>query len=61
MTPIEFQPWNGDTFAVALSGEEEPPGSLTSAEFTRSDTSPSVTILFFDRWGLGTWTRQPGP
>ncbi|WP_278260911.1 serine hydrolase [Nocardia sp. AG03] len=45
--------WDGDTFAFEPSGENAPPGSLSSVVFT-GDT---VTIDFFDEDGLGTFTE----
>lgn len=44
--------WEGDTFAFEPTGENAPPGSLSSVVF-RDDT---VTVDFFDEDGLGTFT-----
>lgn len=57
---IRLEPWNGDVFAFDVSGEEAPPGSRSSAAFTRSGAAATaVTLAYFDRWGLGTFTRSP--
>ncbi|MBC7303710.1 MAG: serine hydrolase [Nocardia sp.] len=46
--------WDGDTFAFDLSGENAPPGSVSSARFADG----ALTIDYFDESGLGTFTRS---
>jgi len=59
MLPLE--PWGDNVFSFAPTGENAPPGSLSSASFTAEDgTTTSVTLDFFDAQGLGTWTRNAG-
>ncbi|MFE3542061.1 serine hydrolase [Nocardia sp. NPDC059177] len=45
--------WDGDTFAFEPSGENAPPGSVSSATFTGGE----LTLNYFDENGLGTFTR----
>ncbi|MFC6011712.1 serine hydrolase [Nocardia lasii] len=45
--------WDGDTFAFEPSGENAPPGSVSSVRFADG----AVTIDYFDESGLGTFTR----
>ncbi|WP_410871586.1 serine hydrolase [Nocardia sp. A7] len=45
--------WDGDTFAFDPSGENAPPGSVSSARFADG----RLTIDYFDESGLGTFTR----
>ncbi|MFE3617976.1 DUF3471 domain-containing protein, partial [Streptomyces anulatus] len=45
--------WEGDTFAFDPSGENAPPGSVSSARFADG----TLTIDYFDENGLGTFTR----
>ncbi|MEV6222451.1 serine hydrolase domain-containing protein [Nocardia fluminea] len=49
----QLRHWDGDTFAFDLSGENAPPGSVTSARFDDG----TLTIDYFDENGLGTFTR----
>lgn len=57
---IRLEPWDGDEFAFDVSGEEAPPGSRSSAVFERNGgDATAVTLGYFDRWGLGTFTRSP--
>ncbi len=60
-----IDPWDGDTMAFEPTGENAPPGSLSSAVFTRDGAGVSgVTLSFFNRYpqveepsGLGVFTR----
>lgn len=53
-----IEPWDGDTWSFVPTGENAPPGSLSSAGFSRDGGRvASVTLGYFDRWGLGTWVR----
>ncbi|MFC4123956.1 serine hydrolase [Nocardia rhizosphaerae] len=45
--------WDGDTFAFEPSGENAPPGSVSSARFT----DDGLVLDYFDENGLGTFTR----
>ncbi|MFD3748211.1 serine hydrolase [Nocardia sp. NPDC058633] len=45
--------WDGDTFAFEPSGENAPPGSVSSVRFDDG----TLTIDYFDENGLGTFTR----
>ncbi|MEV8254201.1 serine hydrolase [Rhodoglobus sp. NPDC076762] len=55
---LELEPWDSDTFAFVPTGENAPPGSLSSATFERSGGAVAgVTLEFFDAQGLGTWRR----
>lgn len=45
--------WDGDTFAFEPTGENAPPGSVSSATFTDG----TLTLNYFDEDGLGTFTR----
>lgn len=55
---FELTPWSGDTFAFIPTGENAPPGSLSSAIFDRtSDEVIEVTLDYFNSQGLGTWSR----
>ncbi|MFE7720398.1 serine hydrolase [Nocardia rhizosphaerihabitans] len=45
--------WDGDTFAFELSGENAPPGSVSSAIFDNG----TLTLDYFDENGLGKFTR----
>ncbi|HWK20478.1 MAG TPA: serine hydrolase [Microbacteriaceae bacterium] len=57
---IRLTPWDGDVFAFDVSGEEAPAGSRSSAAFDVTGASAtSVTLAYFDRWGLGTFDRAP--
>jgi len=57
---LALTPWDGDEFAFDISGEEAPPGSRSSAVFARTAGAVTgVTLGYFDRWGLGTFTRSP--
>ena len=52
------EPWDGDTWAFAPTGENALPGSLSSATFVRAGASASqVTLQYFDKFGLGAFTR----
>ncbi|MFC9874510.1 serine hydrolase [Nocardia salmonicida] len=46
--------WEGDTFAFEPSGENAPPGSVSSARFTDG----RLTIDYFDENGLGTFAKS---
>jgi CubicO group peptidase (beta-lactamase class C family) len=53
-----LDPWNGDTLSFAPTGENALPGSLSSAEFVTSGAQATqVTLQYFDKFGLGTFTR----
>lgn len=47
--------WDGDTFAFTPTGENAPNGSQSSALF--DPDAGTVTVNFFDNFGLGTWQR----
>jgi len=50
--------WNGDTFALSLSGENAPAGSRSSVRFTGSGgPAGAFTVEFFNNNGMGTWRR----
>lgn len=50
--------WNGDTFALSLSGENAPAGSRSSVQFTASGgQAGAFTVEFFNSNGMGTWRR----
>lgn len=55
---MTLEPWTGDTFAFVPTGENAPDGSLSSATFTLDGAGGgTLTLEFFDKNGLGTWTR----
>jgi CubicO group peptidase (beta-lactamase class C family) len=55
---FDLEPWDGDTWSFVPTGENAPPGSLSTATFTREGAGvASVTLGYFDKWGLGTWVR----
>lgn len=54
---VTLDPWDADTFAFTPTGENAPPGSRSSATFSRTDGAvTALTMEFFNRQGLGTWT-----
>jgi len=56
--PLDLSPWNGDMFSFVPTSENSPPGSLSSAAFSRDGGAvTSVTMAYFDRYGLGTWQK----
>lgn len=52
---FDLEPWDGDTFAFTPTGENAPDGSRSSAVFDPAEGT--VVLDFFNREGLGTWTR----
>ncbi|MDQ6434801.1 serine hydrolase [Mesorhizobium sp. LHD-90] len=53
-----LQMWSGDEFAIPLSGENAPAGSLSSVRFAMQDgIATGFTIDYFDANGLGTWRK----
>lgn len=55
---LNLEPWDGDTFAFGVSGEQAPAGSRSSAAFSMHGAqASSVQLNYFDRWGFGTFTR----
>ncbi|MEN2737924.1 serine hydrolase [Microbacterium sp. X-17] len=53
-----IDPWNGDTLSFVPTGEGALPGSQSSATFVRAgDQATQVTLQYFDKFGLGTFTR----
>ncbi|TCT08642.1 serine hydrolase [Paralcaligenes ureilyticus] len=55
-----LQPWGKNRFVFPLSTQYEPPGSVSSADFTMSDTGKgkSLMIEFLNRNGQGTFVRR---
>ncbi len=52
--------WDKNKFVFPISTQYEPPGSVSSADFTMDDTgtSKSLMIEFLNRNGQGTFARQ---
>lgn len=50
--------WDGDTFAVAPLGENQPQGSLSSVSFSvTGGKAQSLNVQYLDDNGLGLWRR----
>lgn len=50
--------WDGDTFAVAPLGENQPKGSLSSVTFSMAgERAQALTVEYLDTNGLGRWKR----
>lgn len=62
---FDIDSWDGDTLSFAPTGEGAPPGSLSSAVFTRAGGAVhGVTLAYFDKFaqvpqpsGLGVFTK----
>ncbi|QPM90307.1 serine hydrolase domain-containing protein [Pseudooceanicola algae] len=55
---LALQPWDGDRFAVAPLGENQPLGSLSSVTFTiEGDLATALHVQYLDANGLAHWRR----
>lgn len=57
--PLAMQHWDGDSFVVQPMSENQPKGSVSRVEFSRTApaSAASVTIEHLDENGLGTFER----
>lgn len=54
----QLRPWSGDEFVFEPQGENATAGSISAASFQlQGDRSASLTIEFFNQYGLGTFLR----
>jgi hypothetical protein len=49
--------WDGDTFVLSPSSENAPPGSISTAKFSRG-VPATLAVEYLDQDGLGTFTRK---